>query len=379
MHTGLPLRRALTRLLGRRKDTVSSFLPSETSVIAQALGLSREEVLWKHTVFPYVTAFMTPEQTRLHALKLMQDCDDVTPAPAALIQSATLGRPKLRFCRLCVGQDIRRYGESYWHRVHCLPGVLLCPEHRCPLSTVDVPLNASGRAANTPLPQRQHAALERLLAPASLALALAKASSQALGSTFDRHDRWRTQLRARALRCGYVLASGQVATARLSAELRAAYGQEFLASVGCDYTNFPLAWPALLVRESVREPSSPLRHLLLTTFLEHKPNAVGLASFTPKPPGKRPRDKGALDRFLADSVSHQLERIRGSGERVTAQQLIEKAGLWNAWRHDRRAFPLTAKEIALFRRTEVSLRKLGRRDGRRYSKTCEPPATLPSP
>lgn len=40
-----------------------------------------------------------------------------------------LGKPVLRYCYSCVGDDIRRYGFSYWHRVHQLPIVLSCQRH----------------------------------------------------------------------------------------------------------------------------------------------------------------------------------------------------------------------------------------------------------
>ena len=35
----------------------------------------------------------------------------------------------LRYCPECVRNDIRKYGETYWHRLVQLPGVQYCPEH----------------------------------------------------------------------------------------------------------------------------------------------------------------------------------------------------------------------------------------------------------
>jgi hypothetical protein len=34
-----------------------------------------------------------------------------------------------RFCPLCVDEDKKQYGEGYWHRLHQVPGVKVCPKH----------------------------------------------------------------------------------------------------------------------------------------------------------------------------------------------------------------------------------------------------------
>ncbi|HEY2975971.1 MAG TPA: TnsD family Tn7-like transposition protein, partial [Pyrinomonadaceae bacterium] len=36
---------------------------------------------------------------------------------------------KLRFCPDCVSADRNAYREAYWHRVHQLPGIEVCPDH----------------------------------------------------------------------------------------------------------------------------------------------------------------------------------------------------------------------------------------------------------
>ena len=36
----------------------------------------------------------------------------------------------LRFCPSCVRKDRATFGETYWHRLHQLPGIDVCPKHR---------------------------------------------------------------------------------------------------------------------------------------------------------------------------------------------------------------------------------------------------------
>src|SRR4030095_7232407 len=39
-------------------------------------------------------------------------------------------RPEfLRYCPACVAEDRWQYGEAYWHRLHQVPGVIVCPHH----------------------------------------------------------------------------------------------------------------------------------------------------------------------------------------------------------------------------------------------------------
>lgn len=35
----------------------------------------------------------------------------------------------LRYCPACLEEDHRKYGEAYWHRLHQIPGVQICPNH----------------------------------------------------------------------------------------------------------------------------------------------------------------------------------------------------------------------------------------------------------
>lgn len=46
------------------------------------------------------------------------------------IMASSVPLPKwLRFCPACVSEDLRSWGEPYWHRLHQVPGVEICPLH----------------------------------------------------------------------------------------------------------------------------------------------------------------------------------------------------------------------------------------------------------
>lgn len=47
----------------------------------------------------------------------------------------------LKACRECILNDIASTGFSYWHRTHQLPGVVICPDHRCLLLVLQLKTN----------------------------------------------------------------------------------------------------------------------------------------------------------------------------------------------------------------------------------------------
>jgi hypothetical protein len=51
----------------------------------------------------------------------------------------------LRFCPECFKSDYEKYGESYWRRLHQVPGVLVCPDHFCLLSNSNISISQLNR------------------------------------------------------------------------------------------------------------------------------------------------------------------------------------------------------------------------------------------
>lgn len=87
-----------------------------------------EYVIEKHTLFPYYGRFLQKErrQKAFQSLVGLQgDYRNLMPIP----KSRTGQKRYLRYCPACASEDRERYGCTYWHRVHQLPGVSVCPAH----------------------------------------------------------------------------------------------------------------------------------------------------------------------------------------------------------------------------------------------------------
>jgi hypothetical protein len=138
---GFPIER-LVQIVGLARPTRPSFIVSTNLTrIATLAAVDVEDLLMRHTVFPYVCCAASPpeiEALRVSALEgFHQPMQAVYRAQFPYQKAETLCR---RCCVSCISRDRKTYGEPYWHRVHAIPGVLTCPEHKSRLLAMPTPL-----------------------------------------------------------------------------------------------------------------------------------------------------------------------------------------------------------------------------------------------
>lgn len=108
-----------------------------------------ETVIMKHTMFPYCGRFLPIERRTqaFHALLNTQsNYRDFLYMPTRKDH-----RPrKLRYCPLCAEEDRKRYGETYWHRLHQMIWVPICGKHHCQLIETDVQITSGKSPALIP-------------------------------------------------------------------------------------------------------------------------------------------------------------------------------------------------------------------------------------
>ena len=83
-----------------------------------------------HTLFPFYVPFLPAgraEKIREY-LRSSVDGGAVYPLLGMLTSKITLNA--LRYCPLCAEEDRQQYGETFWHRVHQIPGVIVCAKHK---------------------------------------------------------------------------------------------------------------------------------------------------------------------------------------------------------------------------------------------------------
>jgi hypothetical protein len=64
--------------------------------------------------------------------------DSVQAGATKNIKASTLSfKSNWQYCEHCVASDRKKFGTSYWHLEHNLPGISHCIKHQCPLHQID--------------------------------------------------------------------------------------------------------------------------------------------------------------------------------------------------------------------------------------------------
>ena len=91
---------------------------------------SMDDLILNHTMFPQYARFMPANKRDVALAELKRYCD---PHKVFTILPRNDRELWLKYCPLCVAEDRKKYGETYWHRVHQVRNMLICPTHRCKL------------------------------------------------------------------------------------------------------------------------------------------------------------------------------------------------------------------------------------------------------
>ncbi|MHA6578652.1 TnsD family Tn7-like transposition protein [Pseudomonas yamanorum] len=115
--------------------------PCHLNNLVQALpsgaSLSLDSIIRRHTLLPYYQAFLTEHQLASAQRQMAYQGGTGLKLKLGLLASRLEISSRTRFCPTCLTRDVSDYGSAYWHRVHQLPGVWICPHDHSPLMVVD--------------------------------------------------------------------------------------------------------------------------------------------------------------------------------------------------------------------------------------------------
>jgi len=98
-----------------------------------------EDIVLKHTMFPYYGRFISKERRN----KAYQALIGMKGNYNNLLPKVKSCQDRfLRYCPMCVSEDRDKFGETYWHRKHQIVGINVCPIHRCYLKNSGVAISA---------------------------------------------------------------------------------------------------------------------------------------------------------------------------------------------------------------------------------------------
>jgi len=350
---GLPVRAVASAVTGR-KWAPGFFQVAHLTDLAPLLDMEPMALLWQHTVFPYTTAYF--EQPVFEtALSAALSIGIGAIGMGAVTQSASDLVPFRRFCTACAREDRHRWGESYWHRAHNLPGVLLCLRHGAVLRETSLrttgwkdwdgqlPHQLSGKR----LLHRRVTAFDTEVASRTVALL-----GREQGTPVARDPvRYRTQL----IDGGLLTPTRQVNAQKLAQWVRGRMGGP-PKDYGFTGRDAEMRWLTLMVRPQSGHPFVPLKHLLFEAALATRPIAGQQATVDHIPSGPSGRNTTDLDRKYAAAVRRVVAGYVKRGERVRIQDALTEAGCWSTFRHAREQLPRVATAVLQLKTSEAAAR-----------------------
>ena len=91
-----------------------------------------DRLIFEHTLFPYYTVFLSLENRGIIRRYMLHGDVEIYNKITGIINPLAENK-FLRFCPKCNKEDMERYGELYWHRVHQIRGIYICPHHKIPI------------------------------------------------------------------------------------------------------------------------------------------------------------------------------------------------------------------------------------------------------
>lgn len=261
-------------LFGTRNCVASLELPTHLDALISNMPVgakyTAEYLIYKHTLFPFVAAFI-PEERAKKIIQTMRNGEGAISYNRTGLLSITLNR-YFRFCPQCFREDVEIYGEPYWHRLHQVTGVYICPKHKNPLHNSIQLIRAGNRQRFIGASHENCKVDEEITYSKDLTkkmLWMAEDVQVLLNNQFEfKEPEWfRSQFRVKLVEKGYARMNNYIHQKRLKQDFINFYGEEYLNLVQSPLTMNSKGWLPDLVRKNDRTTYA-IRYLLLTRFLD---------------------------------------------------------------------------------------------------------------
>ncbi|MFQ7521939.1 MAG: TnsD family Tn7-like transposition protein [Terrisporobacter sp.] len=321
-------------IFGRVTVKSSIYLPSNISNLVKNLPLNNKvsemDIIMNHTLYPFYTAFQD-EITSKKILDLMLSDDGSNIYNTVGICASKISIPKfLKFCTECFKEDIANHGEAYWHRVHQIECVMVCPKHKIILEDSTVRFTAYYKqeynAANSEncIVNNKNKYSEDVI---DKLYYLAKDSEYLLNSSFPKRDKtwFRNNYTNYLIYKGLSTLKGRIRQNKLVTEFKEFYGDAFLSLVqsNIEYTQTS-NWLSEICRK-IRYVTHPIRHLLFIRYLNIKIDDIfnNYYEFKPFGNGPWPCLNKASNHYKDNIITNVVIKYSQATHRITGKFCCE--------------------------------------------------------
>lgn len=295
----LTYRQTLRDLFGDKRVVSTIFLQSNMHKIIENMpenfNYTEKEIIYNNTLYPFYTSFMDKDNSNKVYQLMVNESGGKANIKCGIIVKSTDKNKYLRFCPKCMEEDIKKYGETYWHRTHQIPEYMVCSKHKTLIQNSSVEINRHNRykiiAAdidncvpkvdnNMILSQKTY---ERLIILSQNIEFLLKEN------TIRRENNWFKENYKNYLKSlNFCSVKGVVKLETISKELEKYFGEEFLSLLNLSIkTDIKEKWFKKIL-STQKHVNTPINHLIIIDFLGANIKDIFNELYTYDPFGKGP-------------------------------------------------------------------------------------------
>jgi hypothetical protein len=255
-------------------DTLLNSLPKSFSVTANSL-------IYSNTLYPFYTAFLTKEKAdEIYNLMLTSNGSRIYNTLGAS-NKPIKRNPYLRFCPKCAEEDFIKYGETYWHRIHQIPGLIICNKHKEPIINNNITSRLQNRQEYINATKEIETMFKNIQEKGEVfevnskhnhilekSLVLGRDIEFLLNNTIANKDlnEFRDIYVSRLIEMGLASRISLIHQDELLKSFKSYYGDEFLNLTQCNFDVNNSNWITTISRKH-RKGFHPIQHLLFMQFL----------------------------------------------------------------------------------------------------------------
>lgn len=265
-------------ILGKRGLSAIVDFPNRLERLLASIPYSNysiEDLINKNTLFPFFEPFLIPEKAK-DIRNDLKGTENNRIRTRLAINTNQVKKPEfLRYCPDCIKDDRNQFGETFWHRVHQLAGILVCPVHKCFLQNSSIEWNRKSsalfhlaededRTKTTKYINLKKADHKVLLWLAEVSLWILNQNNLSLKEG-ELQSRYYNLLLQRK----FAYYNGRTRGKKLLESFVDFYGRNVLKLLGCEITFSRDCWLIKLMEKArTKTFFHPILHLLLLNFLD---------------------------------------------------------------------------------------------------------------
>lgn len=297
----------------------STYLPGYINKLVDNFPINcnytAEDIILNHTLYPFFTFFDSNEFSE-KIFKLMLDSNNNDIRNKSGTTNTKMNPIYFKFCKECIKEDLNQYGETYWHRIHQVPGVFICTKHNEVLYDSNIKIN-NFNLIEYITPNEINCQCKSNSKKYSKTIKdklynLAKDIEFIMNNNYKHKDsEYYRQNYLNILKIkGLATVQGRLKVKELISEFKAYYTEEFLNIIGCSIDEDTYNNWLLDIFRKPRKRYHPIKHLLIIRFLGYSIEYIAQNKIEYSPFGtpKWPCLNKVCDKYM-DEVIEDVEMV----------------------------------------------------------------------